>query len=488
MFYANWIFFLGDKENKYKIFVYGLSLPTNKKEKYVSKLQKLCKIDNYNLYMLCAITEINNIIQDNTINLSIISDELPQIKYLCSKKFIQPADPGEALSYIKSPINSLTNITSYYTKEILTKEFLNEDLIILLKQLNDILNQRFYGEYSKRLGCFEIGEIQTWAEDIIPFYFKFDKNNNDYIFHKRNDFKEDLYIVLKCYLSDNEKIYENIKFVSKTDNDIQFNGIKEHWIYEASIYNNTGNLIHEEKYFYTKRIWLNICPKPSNKIKIEDVYSEKDANLRTVDSAIFTTQSIVNNPYIDIKYDEIEKLHKNIEQRINNYKISEKEGAFFSEKDKLNSIINYLNSINLKNDKIIIIDPYIDIDSLSLGLRLHSSELLVISSKNPPHMPKSSIKQNIQNILKVKKENNINSIKVHFIEKRFHDRFIIFFNNHEKDIYSISNSVNSLKTNPNILITKLNGKVRFDVEKYLDTLIELCKPENTVEEILKNDK
>ena len=73
---ANWLYFLGTKNNKCEHFIYGISLPTANKARY-NLNHRLGKIDNKHLYVFESIT--NDIdkpdLINNSINLNLIIEQ-----------------------------------------------------------------------------------------------------------------------------------------------------------------------------------------------------------------------------------------------------------------------------------------------------------------------------------------------------------------------------------------------------------------------------
>lgn len=77
--FASWLYFIGNKENKSQIFLYGLSLPTDNNVAMNSKPQKIGRLSSgEEIYLFFSIinTHPKNFCQNNNINFNSINNKL----------------------------------------------------------------------------------------------------------------------------------------------------------------------------------------------------------------------------------------------------------------------------------------------------------------------------------------------------------------------------------------------------------------------------
>ena len=183
----------------------------------------------------------------------------------------------------------------------------------------------------------------------------------------------------------------------------------------------------------------------------------------------------------------MQDAHKNLLNIITENQVSEKEGQW--SKNLLSDIVNYLNSLHTQTSEIIIIDPYADDDTLHLAIRLKTSKIKIISSSKS--LPKQNLFNNITRIKFLKKQLNdanfyTDNIKYHFINKNFHDRFIMFKTDKHLEVYCLPNSLNAMLKNDDFLVLRLNGNVKFQAVSHINQLNSLCNDKNLLEN-LKDD-
>jgi len=258
--------------------------------------------------------------------------------------------------------------------------------------------------------------------------------------------------------------------------------------FEYSVYNTNGELLHEDYVIFIKRLSFNVVFNGGSK-KVEDKFSKKDSKLtniplRSERVSVVTPRDIDNEIYC------LKEIHENLLRLINENKISEKEGKWFIKSENLLSdIIDYLNSQHTQDAEIIIIDPYADDDTVHLAIRLKTSKIKIISSCKS--LPKQAFDTNTERIKLIKRQlnnmsYNTDTIKYYFINKIFHDRFIMFKNGKEIEIYCLPNSLNAMLKNDDFLILRLNGKVKQQAILHINQLNSLCNDKNLLEN-LKND-
>lgn len=492
---ANWLYFVGSKKNPIETFIYGLSVPTKCPIEYSLNIKDLGSvIEGKHLYLFRSVKNINNLPQtDNSINLDFFYSDtkynLPNnkvISFIKKTSTIQKSESCITKEGLQSPIGSLAIVNSFYTTEFFDANFNNNTKINILKKLSDSTNQNFYGDYCIRIGCLEIIQPQEWSETNCPFHIEYNKVDNQYLFVKSNDYNKDLNVVFKRYISENEKVYEKLIHIPKEQELFVLNDSSDDdYGYEYSVYDSNGTLIHDDCVYFVRQIVGNITAL-GNSQKVIDKYSSIDKNLTKITSST-TSSFIVNANNVNKTIEELNNNYKQLKQLIKNENISEKEGMWFPPSDdKLSKIINYINHLHSQKTKITIVDPYADDEILNLAIRLNTMSIKIIASKKA--LPKASLLENSNKILQLKNQYNnvgfgINKISYYFINKDFHDRFILFDNNDEKNVYCFPNSLNAMTKNCDYLIIKLNGKVKQECLNHINQLNSLCNEDNLLENL-----
>lgn len=487
--FATWLYFLGNKKDPTKTFVYGLSLPTQCPQEYSLKQEDLgCIVDNLRLYVFRAVKKISPSALSDTIDLSLFYNTSAHhidhiLTPLCCEKFIQKKESCNFDNEIESPIPSLVNITAYYTKEILNLKFNRTDYINLLQKLSAHINQPFYGNYLNRLGCLEIAKTQPWAEKFRPFGIEYDKDEKKYYFYRQAEFLEDIYVVFKCYRTSIEKIYEKLILIPAKTTKYYFDlNVENEWGYKCSVYNRFGEILDEDCVSYVRSVNINLSTISAIR-KIKDAFSERDSELSEIPCNISQSFTI-QNPNLETNKKELEDFYTYLEGIIKEDSISEQEGFWFKRgQHKLSDIIKYLTVQFPNPDEIIIIDPYADMDTINLSIRLPANQIIVIANKKA-----LSNKENIQKIKLLKKRIKETSgisdrSTYYYINKEFHDRFIISKKDDTIEVYCFPNSINAILKNYDFLILRLRGKVKEEAIQHMYNLISLCGQNNTLESI-----
>lgn len=492
--YANWLYFIGTKENPTQTFVYGLSVPTKCPIEYSLNMEDKGAINaGTHLYLFRSVKRLNAIFVDNNIDLEKIysndKHKLPcrEILNIINKQhFIQKSESCPVKHGMQSPINSLVNINCFYSTEFLETNFNNQQIVEILKKLSEDTNQNFYGLYAKRIGCYEIVEAQSWAEKSCPFYIEYNKDEKQYYFIKQNDFKEDLYVLFRRYYSKDEKVFEKLIFIPKEKLKLSLNTTSDDDLgFEYAVYNINGELLHEDYAIFLKKLSF-IGTINGGFRKIKDKFSKIDNKLETL-SLDSESISVIKSLDIDEKISYLQEAHENLLNIITENQVSEKEGQWFQKsKNLLSDIVNYLNSLHTQTSEIIIIDPYADDDTLSLAIRLKTSKIKIISSSKS--LRKQNLFNNITRIKFLKKQLNdanfyIDNVKYHFINKNFHDRFIMFKTDKNLEVYCLPNSLNAMLKNDDFLVLRLNGKVKSQAISHINQINSLCNDKNLLENL-----
>lgn len=489
---ATWLYFLGTKKNPTELFIYGLSLPTSCGKEY--SLHEVNKGEIFAGKSLFEFRAVKNVVEDNydeSIDLNSFYENKDNkinhdIRVLQKKSFIQKKETGIPSNEIESPIDSLVNITTYYTDSINFLPMEKDGCICLAKKLEECTNQPFYGNYACRLGCLEIASVQPWAESKKPFSVEYDENTKGYYFIKDEEMNIDLHIVIKIYHSKAEKIYEQLAFIPKDCLRYDFSFCPDdEWAFKYSLYNSSGELIDEDSRDFIRDLNFSmLATGPS--IPIEDDFSKRDPRLNSI------TRNHVNSSYMSLhviqkEIAELDYTHRIFSELINGDKIAESRGRWFPKKqDRLGDVANYLEKYSWGAHEIIIVDPYADSEIVNLALRLSSPTITVIASSRARY--KEDIDQNKLKIQKLKEtikntRNLQNTTHYHFLNKNFHDRFILFKNKDGQEIYCLSNSINSILKNDDYLVIQLLGKVKLAALEHVEKLKAECNQSNLLGEI-----
>ena len=173
---AVWLCFLGDKKNKTETFLYGLSIPTKCPDEYALKPESSSLLDNKKLFVYRFTTEeAFDFLEKIELKKYCKESNINSLRIIDKNHFIQYSESTPTWRKIKSPIDSLVNVETYYTEAALNYNFTEEQLIKILQEMDKYLNQGFWGNYASRIGCFDVVETNEWAETHKPFGINIDK-------------------------------------------------------------------------------------------------------------------------------------------------------------------------------------------------------------------------------------------------------------------------------------------------------------------------
>lgn len=503
--FASWLYFIGNKENKSQIFLYGLSLPTDNNVAMNSKPQKIGRLSSgEEIYLFFSIINIhpekfcqNNKIKFNSINnnlaIEVIYNEYSEI--IQSKKHYDFDIPS-------SPVASTITMHSYYTDDFFSfrdEYFLREENKEILREILDILEkdtaQHFLDGYSKRVGCYEYADVPTWIENIPPFKIRTTKEQpNQYIF--RRDFCDVKNIIhLTVFSVTSEILLDEVQIIHKGKKEITFNkplindGGYEYWVFDEN-----DKLVHTEKCHWLLGISMDMrMIGRSVNIKYGK-NEEKELNVSIENRPIKTEVKYpVKNPLNIIN--ERQQLIYQLAKNKTNHTNKTMQKYFSKSKNTLQDIINYINErIVDDNSTIYFIDPFISKESLIpiLGINKNDIKIEIISawtSKDPDSEP--DLSSSIMEIEKIKQK-TIQTIKNiqgsglpaarliwHNLSKEcFHDRYIYIKSLKNRYVFSLTNSLNNLLTRYDISIFEYDGENKILASKYLEELISKCCEDN----------
>ncbi|MEN5387126.1 VPA1262 family N-terminal domain-containing protein [Aliarcobacter skirrowii] len=510
MNYITWLYFLVEnkkKENQKVIFLYGLTLPT-KNEKYTEINIKSKNIGlNKEIVVFSNICESYLSVKDGLISFDgfIKNNTKEALNIINYKRIIQVA------TEVNRDIPNSLMTTPLYTKCFYTDEFYHyydeqnfetssiESLVKILEVLENMTGQKFTSNYSKRLGCYEIGQPQNWVEEkTTPFVVDTQKQEETlkYIFKIDEDYIfEKVTIHLIVYNNDNEVVKDIIK-TTHNDREVFLTEIKkednaslEYWIFDKN-----DKLIDRNKYGFIRSISLN-----ANLLgKTYDINAKNYSNkspLKDKNRCVATySQGFKNNIEVD-KIPDIEEKANKLYQRLKTYKEEDtlyKNGVWFNIGEHEN-IIKFLNKITMHGAyKITFIDPFISSDSLDYLYHLENKQISIqfISCWENDISPDDSDKPKKTNISIDELQQRLNEMQdfniplknaqwYNFKSKQFHDRFIYIENisNGEKQVYSMSNSLNNMLKKYSFLVIPLKGEVLQKSLLYLDSIFLKCNDE-----------
>lgn len=511
MNYITWLYFLvkNPKTDKEVIFLYGLTLPTESDEQSTKISSE--KIDNNHqivLFRTIATTHPNP--DTTTIDFKgFIYKEQHSSNLLSIKEVIEVAQDvyqNIPSSIVVTPMKLACYFTDDFYKYY-EKQQLNENtnfLIEIAKTLEKISGQPFSKAYAKRLGCYEIGTPQSWVEEIVtPFDIAIEKTENTIVYKLKIDDTyqfEQITIHLINYNDENEVISDCIKTVTKNQREtflIEINK-KDHSSGEYWIFDQYGILLDRNRLTYIKSIAFNMNLLGATYNIGSSAYSQKSP-LKGKNRSFATysgTSNIIDDP--NNKANTFVQMSNFLFHQINSdiNKKTYDNGTWFG-KDETNDIITFLNYVSRNGTyKMTFIDPYIS-SSASLDYLYHFENtqlaLKFIScwEKNISPDDSEKIQENSTSIEEL--QSHFDAIQDYAIplrsakwynlgSKEFHDRFIVVENTvtAEKQVYSMSNSLNNMLKKYDLLILPLNGIVLEKALKYISSLEQKCTELNQI--------
>ena len=495
-----WIYVL-QKGSSY-IFLYGLSLPTShshimSKPKYLGKLSSGWKIQ---LYTSIQNINISAIFSNNTIDFLKINKNLPlKTVFYYHNKVIQfanhmlPQTPP-------SPIDSVTDVDIYYSDQFMQhsdcRELSVDEFMNLCKTLDND-RQKFSDIYVERLGCFEWAETKEWAEEMLPFKLIV-KKKEVFFYRKENNKNWKVHLVL--YSNRKEILLDTLLNIDigVTEYTLPIAHIlsniaeQEYWIFDEE-----NSLLHHEKVGFISAVSGNIIVL-SDSISIKDKMATKDKRLERV---VSTNRSSWQTPILLPKEEQNANLWKQeLVKKSSLAKQVLENGCWFHKHNKITklteiyNLVEYFNKITQSSSAtiLIIIDPFISQESLSLLARLTDTHLRIqiISCWRAENPDNPGEKANIDKIIKDTK-NALKRLKalplaISFSQwynlptAKFHDRFVVVKTNQGNNIYMLSNSINNLLKDYDFCIVPLNGKTKLEAEAYINSLLSLCNEKNRI--------
>lgn len=493
---ANWLYFLGTKNNKCEFFIYGISLPTSNKTRY-NLNNRLGKIGDRHLYVFESITEDISIpdLRNNFIGLNLYHDDVKEtIPIIHKNKYIQSYEPEHIR--IESPIRQTVYVNSYYSDRfynINNGMFLEEDnrnlLLKLLAELDKDSGQNFIKNYSQRLGCFEYIDAMPWAETDVPFSIYTSKElPNKYTIKRNNKYLQKiLYVHLIVYSKQNDVLLDECKIFNLGLDELEFDtAVSNDTKYKYSVFNTDGKLIYKDSNHWMLGISLQM-----NMVS-DTVQINSKNHFKTISA--YTPIKPIEIQYPDNKIIQNINSNINIIDNIKNKKdnkILPEQKWFDKNQDIIQEIIDFIKTHLKYNSEILIIDPFISPESLELLMHINNTsvKISIISCWNnndPDSNNKSSTQENIKKTKELIKKFASTSFPIgnltwHNLGKEnFHDRFIYIVNSKEDKLFMLSNSINNLLGKYNIIISELTGTTKGNAIKYITNIKDNCTDTNKV--------
>lgn len=513
MNHITWLYFLVEnqkKENQKVIFLYGLSLPTNAKRKptivnskdiskdlqvvvFSTICNKSLKTDNNTL-------DFKGFIKSNKEPLNILfEDEVLQ--------FEEDVNRHIPSSIVKTPLKTQCFYTDEFYGYYTESDFENkpiEEFVKILEVLEKLSGQKFKTTYSKRLGCYEVGQTQEWVEkyetpfeitkedmgDYFDFYLKVDEK---YIF--------DILVIHIIFYKNNDKevLVDIIKTIKKDEDTFLAKVSKQVVSFENWIFDTKGNLLDRQKRNFIKffNSTINIMGTMHNIPK--DNYS-KSSSLKDKDRTVspYSKASQTQHNKAEMS-DIVYKKTKNIYDRLEKYFTEEKEfrnGAWFKQNEQ-DKIIDFFNQITKDGAfKVVFIDPFISSQS-SIEYLYHFTNQQItmkfISCWDDRISPNDDTVRQNKNVSINELQKNLEELQDFDLPlksaywydlraKSFHDRFIYIENVSDgvKQVFTLSNSLNNMIKNYDLLVVPLKGEVLKSALSYVDSLFLECTSENQI--------
>ncbi len=495
---ANWLYFLGTKNNKYEHFIYGISLPTSNVNQY-NLSNRLGKIGNKRLYVFESITKDIDIpdLKNNSIDLNLYHKDVKEIISIVHKnKYIQSYEPEHIR--IASPIGQTVYVNCYYSNTFYNIDngmFLEEEnreiLLTLLAELDKDSNQNFIENYSQRLGCFEYINAMPWAETAAPFSIYTSGNMpNKYTLKRDNKYlQEVLYVHLIVYSKQNNVLLDEFKIFNKGFAELEFDTeVINDTKYKYSVFNADGKLIYKDSNHWMLGISIQMN-MISDTVQINSKNGVKTISAYTPMQPIeinYPDNKIIQNISSNIKIIDDIKSNKN-----NNDNILPEQKWFDKNENLVQDIINFFKKYLKYNSEILIVDPFISPKSLELLMNINNTsiKISIIScweNNDPDLNNKSSTEENIKKTRELIKKFAKTSFPIGNLvwhnlgKKNFHDRFIYIVNSHENKLFMLSNSINNLLGKYNIAISELTGTTKNQAIKYITTIKTKCTNANRI--------
>ena len=496
-----WLYFL--EQDKTKLFVYGLSLPTsygciNSKPKCIKKLSNGWKLICY--ISICE-TQLQNIYKGKYLDFSNIDPVFSHKSYtMHHEKTLQFLDHTSP-SAPPSPIDALVTMNIFHTPEFINSQFFNDmssnEFMEICKSISND-RQNFAKVYMARLGCFEWAETPNWAERNLPFSLI--TKSKSIVFH-RDDIQSDWNLHIILYSPYKEIILDTFVPIPKGEQDLNIPidsfhvSEQEYWLFD-----NLGKVLHHEKTGFIEKICGTISTLCSP-IRIDDKMTKQNPKLSQV-IPIHNTGWTTSIP-ISQGEKELKLLQNKIFDKRASFELKEQEGLWFhrgthNKLSEISDLLDFFNKITESSEEIevTIVDPFISKESLSLLVRLRNTRLriTIISCwilKQNPDDPKErlSIEQINQEIEKTKSileklqqtESALSSAKWYNLSAdKFHDRYIMLQTKTTNKIYMLSNSINNLLIKYDFCIVPLQGNTAINAVNYVKGLIEQCNDRNRI--------
>ena len=498
---ANWLYFLGSKQNKQELFVYGLTLDT-KHQQFYNHVQEIGKVGDKKLYLFESVSNEIDLLALNKdkINLNLFHNKVNlELEIAHKNKYIQNYDSEKFENVPLSPIgqtvymNVLYSTLFYeYQNEFFLREENKSQLMELLTLLENDNGQNFKTAYHQRLGCFEYAETMPWAETSVPFKISSEnKAPNTYKLTRSEDLKNEIHTVhLIVSTNNNNILLDEIKSFEKGQLSLEFKTeIIDDSCYEYSVFDALGKLIHKDKGAWMQAVSLRMHTI-SDTVTLKTIEKGKEKSV-TVNA--YSPMNLIEIKHPDNK--SIQNIKSNVRKikALCNQRETISIQKWFDKNDNsVEEIMKFLNSLlSETNNTITIIDPFFSSGAMySLSQFANTETRINIVScwenKDPDTGENSTKEQEVKKIKTIVSRLKDTSLPIKNLSwhnlgtANFHDRYIWINKNGKDIIFSISNSLNNLLKKYHFTIIELTGITKENTLKYLKEILNKCNIENKI--------
>lgn len=355
----------------------------------------------------------------------------------------------------------------------------------ILNTLHENLGFSFKKDYAKRLGCFEVHNLHSWLEGSTPFVIR--KTDDQIIIIERTEaltkHKHTIHLICKI---DDDEIFNKLIDLPENKNHLSLNIPNEFFHLEAWIFDESGEVIHHEKYPYIREFNMAMGIQ-GHTTKIDDKLSRKSLNNKISNIPRVTTEiskiSYSNNNHIEKHY----KMMKRISSSC--FPSNVKDKWFTKSLDNEIGVISHFKKIidNGRVSKAIIIDPFFSDESLyrliarisniTLNIRVVTSWAKIDPDTGELFTKDISPSEKLKNALNEIK--HILNPELHVTnltwknDQAFHDRYLIIYPlEGVPEVYLLSNSINNMSGKWPFCMSLLSPSVSEDVILYAESLCQ----------------
>lgn len=302
---------------------------------------------------------------------------------------------------------------------------------------------------------------------------------------------------------------EHLELINCNAKDYMYNiplhespGIVEIRLYKLSGNSFESNLVADSLATLIRNISFDVCIV-DRRFPLDDswttIMKNKGKKIDTTTEYVSHEINSVNSQKNEVWYENERIVQKDCGQ-ILNMNSKESEGIFFEAGDDMH--MRFLNWLKQTLDKVackrvIIIDPYIDVDAIGKILRGITNSSLTYDIYTANDVSRKTGEENKKRINEIKKALGQlrlvlpSSLNVYAVAgDDLHDRFLILEgeDSRETKVYSMSNSLDNVGQYHSSLVVQLDQRLALEVNRFYLALIEKKKEENKIEEVFSFSK